>query len=709
MATNYYTVFNSLLSALLWKKSTQTSENQRAELWAVLVGVNYYIPGDARSDENGEHLEYPSLHGPVQDVLLVEQYLLQSYRTQKSHIIKLVATELPDSGQNASEESEVNRPTYPNIKRVLEEVKNKAKPHDFVYFHYSGHGARVKTVYPKLKGKNGFDEALAPTDINCGGRYLRDAEIEVLLKKMVEKKLIVTVVLDSCHAGGAVRGVGVPVTRGLGKADFSELDTDKPAVTQEELDFLLGRYRTRSGHKREGWLLEPHGFTLLAACRQHEKAHEIYRNGDWYGAFTYWLIDTLKSSNGSFTHRMLCDRASEKVQREFGQQQTPVSVGTVERLFLELESRQSISSFAITGFKDPVKTRDVVTLKAGRAHGVREDDIYAIFPWDVQDPSDSGRLARIRVTAVDHLTSKAEFTEVRTSDVQKIETGCRAILRERQEKIRLRFSGECQQVRRQFVSSLEKYQNSVVPMEMVPDSHTSKVSFHISVLGENRYRLLDGEGKDIPNLPIASTPDALLEQTAHVAQFQLIRGLKSDSTASPKQDEFIFEIKLNGLLISHAKVEHEGIVEVLFQNNSEEILNLTVLNLQPLWGITHIYPPGRDYETIDPRESKLFKLKMTLPEGASSHTMSDTLKAFVTPEPTSFAALQMGGMKEDGTFPKTRAVGQLASLLQKLGVPRRNATIVIDSTQKLWETKEISIDTIRTLSIGISKDKGSVD
>jgi hypothetical protein len=225
--------------------STQEAGSQLQEEWAVLIGINHYIPGDARRDENKKTLAYPNLLGPVHDVLLVEQYLKKTHQMPKSHILKLTATQPTDGGLKVPKESEFNRPTYENIRRVLE-VTNKAKPDDFVYIHYSGHGARVKTVYPNLKGKNGLDEALAPTDVNCGGPYLRDVEIDALLEKSVKKKLMVTVVLDSCHSGGAVRGAEGAVARGLGKADFSELDTDKSALTQEEPNSLLGRYGARN-------------------------------------------------------------------------------------------------------------------------------------------------------------------------------------------------------------------------------------------------------------------------------------------------------------------------------------------------------------------------------------------------------------------------------------------------------------------------------
>lgn len=36
-------------------------------------------------------------------------------------------------------------------------------------------------------------------------RYLRDVELATLLKRMTDKGMVVTVILDSCHSGGGTR------------------------------------------------------------------------------------------------------------------------------------------------------------------------------------------------------------------------------------------------------------------------------------------------------------------------------------------------------------------------------------------------------------------------------------------------------------------------------------------------------------------------
>jgi hypothetical protein len=144
--------------------STKIKERQ---IWAILVGIDYYIPGTARRD--GQRLIiYNSLSGCVQDVKTLETVLIQRHRVPHDHIWTLISSAPINRDTNSPREPPALWPTYENLKRTLQDVTAIAKPGDIVYFHHSGHGARVKTVYPKYKS-NGLDEALAPVDMNCGG------------------------------------------------------------------------------------------------------------------------------------------------------------------------------------------------------------------------------------------------------------------------------------------------------------------------------------------------------------------------------------------------------------------------------------------------------------------------------------------------------------------------------------------------------------
>ena len=142
------------------------------------------------------------------------------------------------------------------------------------YIHYSGHGGRAKTEYPKLKGgENGIDEALVPADID-ESQYLRDIELGKLLKEMGKKGLTVTVILDCCHSGGLTRGDAD--VRGIEGVDTTSRPMKSLVASEKELaetwqELTAGGTR---GLEPGKWLPENKDYVLLAACRPSELAYE---------------------------------------------------------------------------------------------------------------------------------------------------------------------------------------------------------------------------------------------------------------------------------------------------------------------------------------------------------------------------------------------------------------------------------------------------
>ena len=188
--------------------------NNSTNLHALLIGIDYYFPNTL---EGGVY--YPSLGGCVRDINHVEDFLLTFMKIPKQNILKLTSS-INNGQDNKPLEPPEKWPTYQNIIAMFDKITERSQPGDQVYIHYSGHGGRVNTAIPKVKGENAFDETLVPTDIgNPGTCYLRDIEMMGILKKMVEKKLTVTLVLDSCHSGGATRGRGGATVRGTNIID----------------------------------------------------------------------------------------------------------------------------------------------------------------------------------------------------------------------------------------------------------------------------------------------------------------------------------------------------------------------------------------------------------------------------------------------------------------------------------------------------------
>lgn len=122
---------------------------------------------------------------------------------------------------------------------------------------------------------------------------------------------------------------------------------------------------------------------------------------------------------------------------------------------------------------------------------------------------------------------------------------------------------------------------------------------------------------------------------------------------------------------------------------------MTVFDFEPLWAITQIYPENSDYETVDPGDSRDIELDMMIPEDLSSASeITDTIKAFITLEPTSFRTLEMPDInpKSSDSSPCSRAGDSLERLLEELAILTRHAR-ARQSTPTNWETSELTIRT----------------
>ena len=189
-----------------------------SDLFALLIAIDNYFELPL---PDGSY--YPKLGGCVRDVNHVYAFLTDKSRIglSEDHIIRLSAS----IGAGAEPpEPRSQWPTYVNMVMAFKQVTAMARPGDQVYIHYSGHGGRTVTAYPEIKGANGVDEGLVPLDIgDPNSQYLRDIEMHTLIQNLVDKGVVLTVVFDCCHSGGATRaltqGTNGARARGIGKVD----------------------------------------------------------------------------------------------------------------------------------------------------------------------------------------------------------------------------------------------------------------------------------------------------------------------------------------------------------------------------------------------------------------------------------------------------------------------------------------------------------
>ncbi|KAG6394231.1 hypothetical protein SASPL_144812 [Salvia splendens] len=141
---------------------------------AVLIGCNY--PGTKAE-----------LKGCINDVRRMHTCLINRYGFSDDDITVLIDTD--DS---------TKQPTGHNIRAALSDLVGSARPGDFLFVHYSGHGTRLPAETGE-QDDTGYDECIVPTDMNL----ITDDDFRDLVDK-VPSGCQITIVSDSCHSGGLI-------------------------------------------------------------------------------------------------------------------------------------------------------------------------------------------------------------------------------------------------------------------------------------------------------------------------------------------------------------------------------------------------------------------------------------------------------------------------------------------------------------------------
>lgn len=617
-----------------------------ADLYALLIGINCYLPNERSGKPNKMNLS-----GCVRDIERVEEFLRTRLGLPEERIVKLTST---DCGSGEPAEPAEKWPTRENIVGAFERLGELASPGEQIYIHYSGHGGRVRTPlrFQHIKGGDGFDEALVPADYNYEeDKFLRDFELGNILRGYVQRGLLVTVVLDSCHSGGATRGEGNTglheknrtAVRSIGVISEVFPPPENPIASDEE---LAASWRaqspasTRDFDVEGDWMIEPKGYVLLAACRPSEYAYEhTYEGTGQTGVLTYWLLDSLNSLGLGVTFKTLYDRLLAKVHSHF-QNQTPQLQGEADRVIFGGERARS--QYGVAVLQVDAAANEVV-LNVGQAQGVGRGARFAIYPQGETDfTCVERRRALVSIKTPGATDSRAAITE-RLGD-EDVEQGDQAVLLESgapQICRTLRLVTEGGKVNgsrgrgalREVVRALKQREGNFVQ----PASDGSPADFLVSVNVDDEYVISDAGGVAIPNLRPAvrvgewAAPGRVAERLVHLTKYFNVHELDNCDPFSPlrrqlsaellgTQTEYVMGEKPaprpfgKGVSIPTVKAGEWAFLKI--RNNSSQVLNVTALDLRPNWSINQIYPAGAAfYEPLDPGQSLTLPLRAGLPHG----------------------------------------------------------------------------------------------
>lgn len=629
--------------------------NFQSQFYALLIGIDYYEPNPY----------YSSLMGAVRDINLVDTYLKKTLNIPQEQITKLTSPIEEDSNLQAirGTNEKTIPPTYKNIVKAFDELTQQAKSGDIVYIHYSGHGGRSKTLFPEIKPDK-QDESIVPRDIGSSNQYLRDVEMATLLKRMTDKGLIVSVVFDSCHSGGATRGDYAI----RGSSEIDNNDRSFHSLVAEKNELIDNWKQLKKGSSRQGWLPNPRNYVFLAACRTSESAYEysVHRK-ERHGALTYWMIDTLRNTTTELTYQSLYNRIKGVINGKFPNQ-FPMLFGDENRLVF---GDKTVSIPYTLNLTDVNEQQTEVTLDAGAAQGLMTGTQFAIYPFNTNNFSDKEKvLAVVEITKIKGSSSTAKVLLEKDGGIEvkgKIETGCPALILSapvnliRRVRFYLKEVGEQEnqlpkELFEQQNEALEKVRQALINNGWVVEVKEGEESdYQVAVGREGEYEICIG--MPLTNLrPFLmidepNAPEMVVKRLVHLAKYQGTAELDTpNSTLSKYLEVELLDKNKQPFPDPNNIVLESGMTCLRIKNNYSRSLNIAILDLEPTWGIYKVDIEEENepfYELASGEELKLDDLEFEAPEGDDYEQAEETLKVFAVKGLANFKWLTLPPLDEE--------------------------------------------------------------
>ena len=683
---------------------------QAPTIHALLIGIDHYKPNRL----------YKSLKGAVRDINLVDTFLKETLKLPAESIRKLTSPNQEDAALLEVRSAQEQEPTYENIVNAFKEITELAQSGEQVYIHYSGHGGRGTTIYSELKGEGQNDEGLVPMDIGeQDGRYLRDVELATLLKRMTDKGLVVTVILDSCHSGGATRGDCD--IRGSNEEDTAKRPIDSLVASRDE---LLNNWRSLTeGTNRTAWVPEPRDYVLLAACRPTEFAFEYAVNGkERHGALTYWMIDTLNTIPGALTYKTLHDRIGAKIQSKFPGQ-LPMLLGEGDRAVF---GSNIVSTQYTVIVIDVDSSQKQVKLNAGLANGLSSGTRFAIYPLNTSDFTDKQKqLAIVEVTDVAASSASAKVLAEADGGIGvkgQIEQGAPAVIlsapADLVRRVRLFDQKELgdaenglptQDLVNQQKAALETVRQALAGNGWVVEVQgDEEAHYQVAIGQQGEYEICIGMPISNLNPPLMvgnqKAPEEVVKRLVHLAKYQLVQELDNPASELSAYLEVVLldENKQSLPNQSSITLKQGTSVYLRVKNTFPQALNVAVLDIEPTWEISQIPLRGIDapFYQLGSQETVDTKLRFKVPEGEGYEQAKEMLKLFATRGAADFRWLKLPSLDQQikGHSEATRSMGSaFGKLLEAVGgdpndPPSLTRAAVYEADPNAeWVTKQVQI------------------
>ncbi len=348
---------------------------------ALLIGINKYSRPESEVNSKAWRHQIPDLQGSENDVDHTAAMLETVYGWDAADITQLKTT----------------RATRANIFGELDRIADMSAPGDTVFFFYSGHGSTVKNskthkiTVPSEDGRSeiGVSNTIVPSDSLDGAPDITDKELAAEFNKLLDRKVVLTALFDSCFSGEIARGTMAGFRTKYAPSAVVEV----PNVDVAEADPVQ--------------VPSQRGALILSAARYYEPAAEwprLGQPGEPRGAFAYALTETVQEKHGAASVRDLFAESRGRLKAMLYPQE-PVYEGADERLNEGLlgEPVASDSSLRIPVVVHPPDESGLALLQGGAANGLRPG---AVLAADLGDHK-----ARASVVSADLASCKAKYLD----------------------------------------------------------------------------------------------------------------------------------------------------------------------------------------------------------------------------------------------------------------------------------------------------------
>ncbi|EQB52506.1 hypothetical protein CGLO_07860 [Colletotrichum gloeosporioides Cg-14] len=565
------------------------------DIWALLVGSNFYFTGSARS-RNGQNISLNNLSGCVRDVDCTFN-MLRNRGVKEQNISKLTAS-TSENGERPIEPPDC-WPTFKNIQRKLVDITKRAQPGDIVYFHYSGHGVQRKAVQvPQTDADPLVGMALVMTDVLEGEPFLTGYHLGLWIRGMAEdRNLRCTVILDSCHSGEAFRNAGDFVPRDITATISSMiLQSDKQADREAESAYLehLSSHNTRNSIKDpRPWLLNPKNATIITACDKHETAGERTIDGIRQGVLTHNLLHVLRDFDGPLwpSHSHLLHDVRRRIRNIHGHErttQTPLLYGDGNIEVLGTTAFHQSEVAAIT-------PRDgKILIEVGACQGAAVGSIYDLLcPAKIGLSGHQDVGAQARVEKVDSFSCTARLLD----NSHEVDATWRAALRywAFHPDFIIAVVGD-EPPYPGFLDNLREKLRVYEGLRLWdgPLDSDNQAGLFLETTRKGPFRILDKERNPVARLPSVQAddtmaPEKLAYTLSHLARYHRLLDLSSMPAFQQfRSDRFILDTKPQTLRESETlKISYKYL-------GPSDTAWISIFCFNASWGIDKIEPEGTE-------------------------------------------------------------------------------------------------------------------